>query len=247
MKKFVKILMWMLIIIVIVSAYGLSNYYENTFHFSEKVKEMPKKDVKERLKTGDLIFVSYDPEGDGFIYKLWRDVIASSNQPGHLAIIYRDQNDIYILESTDKRSQKDALIKKENGGPSVSTFDEFMERHKERRVYVRFINKSLDNDKIYNEYVNYSHNKFHYNYKLPILFYLYHIGFEKVANNLYEKEYRERDIMLCNEFVIRIYNKLGVTSLAGPYWVVHPSYFLSKNPKMRYENGYSFSTEYEII
>lgn len=192
-------------------------------------------EIKEHLKTGDIILFSCKSHGsmaDKGAYLLRTKFLGS--EYGHVGLIVRTDNDIYLIECTDKKhtGEKHAhlLNKSGKGGIRIIQFDKLIEEYYQENAAVfavMSISKRLPNDLILNQFYKYDHYIFEDKKILFTLAAVDIVSSPDTANNLLQsmrtKNNERNEKMMCSEFVYDILYRCGVVHYYSPkiFWPHH--------------------------
>lgn len=173
--------------------------------------------IRSKLRTGDIILFAstkYNNIFDKISYTA-RTTFLGANY-GHLGLVYREGDDIYIVESTNINhigESKALLLNKYNkGGIRMISYDILMEkysRHCRGTFSVRFIEKPISNKKFMSALNNYKDVTFPKPYKLVLLLFI-ELFISKTFAIFLSSKILDPNEMMCGSFVYNILHDCNV-------------------------------------
>lgn len=218
---------------------------------SNNSKLYPHDYIRGKLKTGDIILFSaqiYDSKLKEITYTARTSFLGANY--GHLGIIYRDGDDIYVVESTNINHIGDDVAFRFNnykkGGIRIINYDILMQKYsaKHKGIFsVKFLDKPIPNDKFLKKLVKYKKVIFPNTIKLVCLLIIDVFISKYFAKFISSKIIKDKN-MMCSEFVHSMLQDCGVLSyypskLFWPFKIATQDF---KNiQKIRYSKPYRFS------
>ncbi len=209
----IKLIVIVVIILVLILLYVYFKYKKN--FVNNKVYKYHQ--IRNKLKTGDIILFSCK-EYENFIEELkyYARTTLLGSEYGHVGIIIKDNNKLYVLECISKEHAGNEYAshfnKKGDGGVRIIDLDillkEYCNYHKGMYA-VKFINQEIPNKIIFNKLKKYEDMTFeHKSIILTVAFIdicISHNLAVNISNFLSSK-----DKIFCSEFVHDLLNNCGV-------------------------------------
>ena len=244
MKKYIFTLLIILICIILFVSVYLIKFSDNDIEPFYDYN-----DIKPRLKTGDIIFFTYrkfDSVINNVCYKIRTNTLNTIY--GHVGIIYRNNNKIYIVESCNSDqcgySYAKSLNNKKKGGIRIIDMDLYLNDYSE--IYhgmfaVKFISKEIPSDIFLKSLHKYKDAIFPSSKDFSRIFLIAAIDLF-VSNNmaLSMTNNLKNDTIICTEAVYQLLNDCGVLKKYSRK-MIWPNFFTHNKFNSMLTNGYSFS------
>lgn len=206
--------------------------------------------IRSKLKTGDIILFACRKYSNMFnkIAYTARTSFLGANY-GHLGLIYREGDDIYVVESTNKghagKSKAFQLNKKDKKGVRIINYDTLMNIYSKKykgMFSVRFIDKPISNKKFMKTLDKYTNITFPSVYKLVIVLFI-ELFISKNLAKIVSDKLIDDNSMTCGNFVYSMLRDCGVLSeypekLFWPYKISTDSF--KDIQKVNYSKLYRF-------
>lgn len=201
-------------------------------------------EIRNKLKTGDIIFFSRK-ETDIIDWEYYFRKKLLGSTISHIGLIYRENDNIYVVECTSKIHTGNncciKLNKHNNGGIRIIQFDKLISIYS-GYFYVKFISKEIPNDLFLNKLDNYKKYVYPNKFILLVIFIIDRLISTKFAEWL-SKHLIPLDTIICCEFVYRLLLDCNVVK-KYPFKTFWPFCFndeiFNSLQKVTYSKAYKF-------
>ena len=178
-------------------------------------------ELRDKLKTGDVLLFSCKKHDNLFgrlQYYIRTNLLGS--EFGHVGIVIRDNDQIYLVECTDVCHTADNYAYRFNsygkGGVRIIELDYLLDRYHKKYggiFGVRFISKAIPNNTIFRKIIKHKNKIFENKIKLFLVAFIDNCLWHSLASNLSDIFYDQNRI-ICSQFAHELLYNCDVV---GPY------------------------------
>lgn len=248
-----NILIFLIILIIIFLLYILTlDTYKNS-RYDHKLRLLKYNDIKHTFKTGDIILFGYKADGNIFekILYLFRTKFVGCDF-GHVGMIVRFGDQMYLLETVsnihDAEDKAIHLNNKKNGGARFIKLDTIIKEYRKNHdacFGVKYIEKEIDNNLIFNILKKYKHKEFPNRFILSLMYIIDIFTNGSIRNSL--NNVFDNNVSTCSEFVYDILCDANILKRTHPsklFWPHHlNNKYFHELCKIKYSKTYEFSYE----